>query len=383
MSIKVEKGCATWNLLCILSIVGEFPLSSADILGSTITYRKLFYNLSKMQTFVNAETGERLVLSLLNYSGRGQSKKVRLCKGAIHILQWINMQKFYEQYYPSNRLSGGELNRLRASRATDALAVMMRAGIEILPCEMPVLREENRYNTFINKACFYTSKQLKKSLSKGENKIEFSRIVGVLFAGGKLYPVYNTQNSAMRWNGMGELKTKPIFTNLGRINTDEYKTDSVILLGRSEKVALQTLFMHGQKSNKTYRFDNIYSNVHYVPLDENGIRLLRLFTIEDFHERVLSWLFSPSMRSVGVFDCDACIDGKYILSYLDSNLSRLTRFYEASKRSDEKFEVICYPFQAAFVKELFHGNINIKEIPFETVENKVKEIFNEEQKRKF
>ena len=84
MSIKVEKGCVTWNLLCILSIVGEFPLSSADILGSTITYRKLFYNLSKMQTFVNAETGERLVLSLLNYSGRGQSKKVRLCKGAIH-----------------------------------------------------------------------------------------------------------------------------------------------------------------------------------------------------------------------------------------------------------------------------------------------------------
>ncbi len=371
MSIKIEKGCAVWNLLCVLSIVGEFPLSSADVLGSPITYRKLFYKLSKLQTYRNAETGEMLSVSLLNYSGRGQQKKVRLNKEAIPILQWLNMQLYYTETFPSNRLSGGELNRIRASRITDALA-MLRADIEILPCNMPKLREENRYDSFHGNACFYTAKQIKKSLRKGENKIEFSRIVGALFAGGKLYPVYNTQNSAMKWNGMGELKTKPIFTNLGRINADAYQTDSVILLGRNEKVATQTLFMHGQKSNKTYRFDDIYPNVHYIPLNENGTRMLRLFTVQDFHERILSWLFSPSMRSTGRFDCDAYLDGTYIFSYLDGNLARLTRFYEAATRSDKSFEVICYPFQTQFVKELFHGKINIKEIPLETVEAKLK-----------
>ena len=78
------------------------------------------------------------------------------------------------------------------------------------------------------------------------------------------------------------------------------------------------------------------------------------------------------MRSKGRFDCDAYLDGTYIFSYLDGNLARLTRFYEAATRSDKSFEVICYPFQTQFVKELFHGKINIKEIPLETLEAKLK-----------
>lgn len=353
-------------------MAGEFPLSSASILGSPITYRKLFYKLSEPQTYRNMETGETLSVSLLNYSGRGKQKKVRLNKEGIPILRWLNMQSYYEKAFPSNRLSGGALNRLRVSRITDVLAMMLRAGVEILPCNMPKLREENRYDSFQREACFYTAKQLKKSLCKGENKIEFSRIVGALFAGQKLYPVYNMQNSAIKWNGMGELKTKPIFTNLGRINADVYQTDSVLLFGQSEDIALQTLFMHGQKSNKTYRFDDIYANVHYIPLNENGVKLLGLFTIQNFHERILSWLFTPSMRDTGLFECDAYINERYVFSYLDSNLARLTRFYESTKRQGKPFEVICYPFQTQFVEELFHGKINIKEIPLETVEEKLK-----------
>ena len=229
--IQIPNNKKLVNMLTVLTVAGEMPLVAASQAGSHEGYRKLFYELSKKQVFVNTKTNEQMRVKLIHMSDRGDKRRCRLYKNAIPILDWIGTRAYYEEMFPNNKMSGGEQNRFRNAMVAEAVLMMLESGVEVLSTMLPALRINNRYNSFHGRSCFYSARQLKQTLNKGMNKIVSSRIVGALFAGNNVYAVYNTRSSAIKWKGMNEMKTKHILTDLARVNGDISVCDSAVIFG--------------------------------------------------------------------------------------------------------------------------------------------------------
>ena len=65
---------------------------------------------------------------------------------------------------------------------------------------------------------------------------------------------------------------------------------------------------------------------------------------------------------------DAKIGDAYVFSHLDGDLARLVRFKEAVENQRGNYEVLCYPYQMAFIREYLGSRVTIKTIGFDDVE---------------
>ena len=132
---------------------------------------------------------------------------------------------------------------------------------------------------------------------------------------------------------------------------------SALLFGASEDSALRTLIESDKSRKKDARFDRIYQAVHFVPLDKDGIALLKILTLPDWHEKLMSALFNEKMRAKGYgsVEFDAYWENKYYYSHLDGDIARLIRFREALQTQEQSFEALCFPRQVQFLKDYLGG----------------------------
>ena len=148
--------------------------------------------------------------------------------------------------------------------------------------------------------------------------------------------------------------------------------DGALLFGKSYETALATLETSDPR-HPELRFDSIYPHVHFLPLDEFGARLLEILTLPDWQERLLDLLFESSTRTYGrgTMEYDAQVDGVKVLSHLDGDLARLLRFREGLWSHSGKFEVVCLPQQAEFVRSFLGDRAEVRKIPLEAVEKEM------------
>ncbi len=127
---------------------------------------------------------------------------------------------------------------------------------------------------------------------------------------------------------------------------------------------MQTILESDRSRKKEMRFDKIYPHIHFIPLNGDGTRLLRMLILPDWREKILGLLFAPEMRlrGHGFMEYDACLDGTYIYSQLDSDIARLIRFREALDGQAEKFEMLCFPWQAAFLRKYLEQRVVLKQL---------------------
>lgn len=247
----------------------------------------------------------------------------------------------------------------------------MRAGIEYRPYMMPALQNKKIAKVIPDKSVFYLAKALKDIGGNEMNKTMFTRMVGAVFSGGNCYAVYNTRNSVMKWNGMGEFKTLHRLIEVGRLNGGVSHIDSAILFGESDSVAFETLMTSEKNKRLEFRFDSIYKHIHFIPMNEFGIRLLRLLAVPKWNEKLMDLLFEKEERSYnqGTFEYDAFVDGKYVLAHLDGDIARLIRFKSAIlTHRNIQSEVLCFPHQTLFIREYLGSHTEIKTIPIDAVE---------------
>ena len=219
---------------------------------------------------------------------------------------------------------------------------------------------------------FYISKELKYFGDDNINKISFSRVTGALFYPGGCYAVYNSRGEALKWMGEGESKIKfhlqSIFMPL---KSFEYPLrEAAVMFGSDYSVALEIL----EDMKKNEGLDNglfkTYQNIFFVPMNEFGVRLLRILTRWSWKERILSCLFRNGGRSYGrgSFTYDAYTDGVYQLSFLDGDIWRLFRFRESILDREGKYQVVCYQEQAEFVRAYFGDLVTLRVGQIGTVE---------------
>ncbi len=370
--LTVRTGSHVHRLITVLGLAGEYPVHSLGLLGNERTLKVLVNRLSSMQEFRNPDTGERMRVKLLQLTGTGNAKAIRFCKGALPILEWTHPDAYgyYMAGFYNHRFPGGTAHRDRNFRVAEVIGMGLTAGIETRTYLLPRLQNQAILRITPNVPAFYLARDFKKINPAEQNKTMFTRIVGAMFYPGGCYAVYNTRNAAMKWNGMGEFKALHSLMELARMNAGLQSIDSAILLGESYDTALTTLLESEKSRRLELRFDGIYRHIHFVPMNANGIRQLRLLTVPDWNEKLLDLLFDLDIRSYnrGFMEYDASIGDTCIFSHLDGDIARLIRFREALQMSAKHFEVLCFEDQATFLREYLGPHITLKTIETAAVE---------------
>ncbi len=371
--IHMRPGSHAGSLAAILSVVGEYPYSSLYLLGNEKHYRRTVKKLTEKMELYNSESGERRICKFLNLSGKGAAKSIRLSKDALPILNWIspNALSSYMRTSKNQKFSSDIYHVERNHRIAEAVAMCMRMGMEYRPYMLPELQNEARLSVIPTTPLFFPSRCLKQVGHNEMNKTMFTRMVGAVFSHHKCFAVYNTRNSVMKWNGMGEFKALHSLIEIARMNANITSIDSAILFGQSDKVLLNTLITNEQSMRLEFRFDSIYRHIHFVPLSEDGIRLLKIICLPDVQQTLLDLLFESDTiaKGLGLFEYDAHVNQKYILSHLDGDVTRLIRFKEALLMNRYDSEVICFDFQADYVDKYLAGLAKVKIIEMGLVEN--------------
>lgn len=376
--ITIRPGSHVHTLLTVLSFVGEYPVTALGLLGSVRSYKDLIYKLSMPQEFRFPDREERFHCRLLTVSGKGKRKTIRLHRSALTLLKCWD-EDAYENYmmdFDDHTFSGNSRHVERNHLVAEVAVMCMKAGIEANPLYTPEVLEEQVRSLRVGKPYFYFSRELKRVNQYEMNKIRFTRLAGAIVYPGGAYAVYNHREGMLRWMGEGELKIKlhlqEIFFPL---HSFEYPLrEAAIMFGANYKVALDML----REIKETERLDNglfrTYKNIFFVPLNEFGVRLLRVLTTPDWKELTLDALFADEDRSYdrGIFTHDAYEDGVFQLSFLDGDIGRLFRFREAILDRDGKYKIICYPEQISFLKEYFGDLAELATVGMDPVEELLK-----------
>lgn len=373
--IHIRAGSHAGRLLTVLSVVGEYPYSSLRLLGNERWYRLMVKKLSEKQILYCSESGEKLCCKCLNVSGKGPRKTIRLMKDALPILKWISPTALpsYMLAYRNHKFSGDASHIERNHRVAEAAAMCMQADIEYRPYILPVLQNQKILSVIPTQPTFYLSKNLKSIGQIEMSKTMFTRTVGVIFSHQKCFAVYNTRNAVMKWNGMGEFKALHSLTEISRWNAGITNVDSAILFGKSDRILLDTLMANEENKRIEFRFDRIYQHIHFIPLDDIGVRLLKILCMQNISKLLLDILFeSESLANgFGLFEYDAYVNQKYILCHLDGDIARLIRFKEALTVKPVTSEVICFDFQAKYIKDFLGSLAAIKVIEMSLVEHEL------------
>lgn len=242
----------------------------------------------------------------------------------------------------------------------------LMTGAEFRPYKLPQLQLRTRKAILQDGLCCYLSRNIKDFPESSMAKVGFGRCTGLLFTPYQPYALYNARTSTMKWSGTAESKAQLFLMELVVKNSLHTSLNSAILFASNGTVALDTVLETMKPSRADMPFPQVYPHIHFLPLSPEGIRLLRLLVLPDAKERILEALLPDSMRirpgSFASCDCDAVSDNRYIISHLDGDIARLIRFrYAAATMPKETmFEVICYPWQLAYVQPYIQDRMSIR-----------------------
>lgn len=366
--MNIYPNTYAYQLMQILSVVGEYPRNALSLIGDDRMLKRLIVKGKERQEF-NLLSGEKYEARLFVEYGSGAMKSIRLNKDALPILKALD-SKAEDYYLDTFKHHFASRKTERKHRVAEVVALMHSAGIEYRPYVLPELQNV-QFLDVAPRPSFYMARELKTLDEEGISKVAYTRIVGALISAEKIYAVYNTRNSDMKWVPTGEFKAKDLLAKTGRFNAGITTIDSAIIIGESLKSIMATITKPKRNNDETTRLDSLYPNFHYVPPDANGIKILRLIAQPGWRRIILDALFPKNMqpsRQVNL-ECDAIHNGTFILSMLDCNIARLQRLKDAISMSARgEHEIICYEFQAAAIEEYMEGMAAIRPISITEIE---------------
>jgi hypothetical protein len=373
--ITIRPGSHIHRLLHLLATAGEIPPGALSLLGNERVFKALVHRLESAQDFRFDKNGSVHRLKLIQVSqvkGKKDTRSIRLYKKAIPLLDELypGLSRQYLESFKNHNFSGDPFHVWRNHRVAEALALCMSAGVESRSYALPSLQKSVITRAVPCSPSFYIARDFKKAGPDEANKTMYTRVVGALLYPGGCYAVYNTRGAVMKWSGRGEFKALRNLIELARMNAGLEDVSAALLLGASCDTAMSTILESDKSRRRELRFDKIYTQVHFAPLNANGARLIKMLVLPDWNEKLLGALFAPGERSYnkGAMEYDAVVNGKKILSHLDGDIARLIRFREALGFRPEPAEVLCYPWQVCFLQGYLGALAGLRELEMSMVE---------------
>ena len=354
--IHIRDGTRVHQLLMLLACVGEYPMQAVYLLGNDRVWKRLIKGLQRVQDFCLSDSGEKLRFQMLTVSGKGKLKTIRLHKSALPVLKKIAPlgYKLYLHSFENHHFSGAITHVSRNHRVAETVAMCMAAGITAFPWETEDPHKQNVRYQEVDRPMFYLSRELKEFYEGEMKKTEFTRIAGALVYPYGVYAVYNIRDDAMLWRGEGEEKAKVLLSSIFRTGGFRTEVDSAILLGRDARTAAITLQDAFSRRHLKERLDKVYKHLHFIPMNETGIKMLEIITLEDWQDNLRKVIYGNVRSTISPrgLEHDVEIDGSYHYSHLDGDLCRLIWFRRSLRRwPDESFVLDCFPEQIPYLKE--------------------------------
>ncbi|MBR5835689.1 MAG: hypothetical protein IKY66_05940, partial [Bacteroidales bacterium] len=340
--------------------------------GSEGYFNNLIYKHTRPDDYAFSNSDKIIHGQLFQLAGKAELKTIRFHKTGLPILKHLNPigYQHYLDTYDNHHLRTTEDRIIRNHRIAEAAVMCMNAGIEARSYIAPKLTKQYHQVIPFNDPAFYISKHLKKTDPDGFNKTKYARIVGALFYQTGCYSVYNLRDTMMKWKPESELKVKLDMTDICTMNTENQEVQSTIFFCSSYQTGFRVLQEWKSNSDLRTLFTTVYKHVHFIPINEFGVQLLKILTVPHWNERLLRMFFRNEDRSFGMGDMpyDAEMNGTYILSFLDSDFARLYLFRNnIGKFPDRKWLVLCFQHQAMFLREYLGAGVRLKVIPMEKV----------------
>lgn len=380
--ITIRPGSHVHTLLSILPYVGEYPMSALSLLGSVRSYKDLIHKLAQVQEFRFPDSDMRFTCRLLNVCGRGNRKTVRFHKSALPLLEWwdADMYRLYMKEYDNHNFSGNARHINRNHLLAETAAMCLRAGIEANPLDTPDLLEEKVQMLQCEKPYFYFAREVKRVYAEEMNKIRYTRLAGVVTIPDGAYAVYNVWDTFPAWMNEGESKVlwrmEYMFHPIREEAHPYYKAS--LFFGESYDVALDMLRVVEETQKKQFSIFRTFHTLHFIPMDDFGVRLLRLITSDNWQENLLYSLFGPekSRTSWGTLQFSMYDDGIETLCFLDGDIRNLFVFRDKILLQKEGmlpgtvkgYKLICYPEQVGLVQEYLGDLAEIFTVTMDNVE---------------
>jgi hypothetical protein len=347
-----------YNILSLIAISGELPVNQIIRLPGGYKHKTDLIKDLKRKKYIKTYYNDKLRGYRLTANGKDM-----LCAENRKRFESLFIGET-ETNYPKYEIK----RRLRLKSIAETIVTMQNAGIVIYRDEKSDIfypKDESKKMLSVTPPVFYSSREM-KMYGEGFTQIRGARAVGTLLIKSKIFVVYNTSGSLMKWDFRSEIKTKTLVeTVLGIERLPHQYSDRDIrglMLGDSMEQAYQLITNINKKSTKTKYFmlDDTYENFLYLPNDHNGEMTLRLLCDTEKTEK-LNYILSQGLNkhNPGMFAENDAVDenGDPVLFAYDFDMQRIIRFNAALKTHNKKGTLICFDFQADVLKRYCCENI--------------------------
>ncbi len=352
------------KLLQLIAISGEVPYNEIGRIIDNNSYtEKLITDLKN--------NDEIVVINKDRYKG------YRLTRKSKDNLISQNKERF--EYFltgvtETNRIKVEIRRRLRLHRTAETYITMLNSEVQIFRDEKPnifVKEESSSVEPNIVNHCFYNSIEI-KNYGDETKKINSSRMIGYLLTINKVYIVYNSNNSVMKWSYNSEYRnylfTKHTFCN--KIANNFYNSENVqiLIFGKSIEVLLELLMTTIELPKKNFfRINYEFESMLFLTNDNYGETLLKLLCDENklnaFY-KILSKDYLPQNNNYFSVNDAIDKDGTPVLFCCIMDLVKVAKFYSALNMQERKGIIICFDFQKEILEKYFGDMVVIEDLKF-------------------
>ena len=345
------EGTLPLLILQITAVSGEFPSAFSSRFPGGSSY-------------IESVIGRLKKGGLLHVYSKNGLRGLRLTPCAKQLL----LQKYPDDF--SSFLTGkSETNslkcepdrRIRLHRMAEVLLILHNAQIPSLPSEKQTIQ-----NFALSDSPIYYSSREFKALGRLCTKVRNSRMTGILFTEGVVFPVYNMASTFPRWGYNAEIRLKAVLqTEFCRSVQADI---SGIVFGAS---SMQMVSILNNTVQNHFLLDGSFPHFYFLTLDRYGeisIKLLCDPWLQKQVNEILSEnLLSPSASMPIEHDALEQDGTPVLFSYL-CDLPRLQRFRCALALHNRIGSILCFDYQEESLRAFFGSQVHITSIDFTAFE---------------
>lgn len=366
--MRIQKGSTAELVLKALAVCGEISYKSIDVIGGDHKW---------IQRTVRA-------LEQAGYVSRvnqNPNRAVHLLAKGLEIIK-ARYSDYYNQYeyISEGRLQTDYTHLWKRHRLAEVMILMKQAGVGVMINERPILCTkiglENKSAIGIPN-WFYSSREIKNTEDDIERDVRSAQMTGLYVNQNGIFAVYHTAGGSACYKNYNESKLRVLIRSLARPNgwktygdLDTLKMQT-ILFGNDSNAAIAILtenFKKGKKINAIRLGDGMLT-AHFIPLNDDGVKLLEILAQPGYYDHFLDLLFDESIetdRSRMRIQADAYdrASGKYYICFLDSDLKKLfsvARYTAELQMPQAALSIICFRWQEPIARSAL-PNAEIKTV---------------------
>lgn len=367
--MRIIAGSASEKMLQALALCGEYPFHTIDLLECNHKWMLRTIGALRKAKYVTVQNS-------------GENKTIRLLTNGEECIEsrWEQLYNQYSLMVNGESLPGDYTHISKNHRVAEVMVMMQRAGVGVAYWEkLRLIKADgvplHGYES-TRRDAFYSSKELKRVADGEDNLLRKTRMTGAYVCCQGIYAVYNVSKGRGMIQRENEMSIRRLIRNLVISNGWHRFADSqneisrmrTLIVGKDANAAV--IIMQENQSPKGYvksiTLDNAMTTAHFIPMNDDGVEMLRILAQPDYFDVFMEMLFSKNNTEISFNRTEMSIaadaydraNERYYLCLFDSDIKKLLKVgtsIHALRMPEEIMTIICYSWQEPIVRSVLPG----------------------------